>query len=45
MLYLFGAFFVLWATTFGYVYLLHVRQKRLEQELDAIRDHSDRSLV
>lgn len=42
MIYLFGAFFVLWAITFGYLYSIHSRQKRLESELDAIRDRADR---
>ena len=36
MFYLFGAFLVLWAITFGYVFSLHARQKRLQRELDRL---------
>ena len=41
MIYLYGTFFVLWAITFGYIYSIHTRQKRLEQELAAIRPPQD----
>ena len=34
MAYLFGAYFVLWAVTFGYLLVLGQRQKRLQQELE-----------
>jgi CcmD family protein len=37
MLYLFGAFFVLWAITFGYLFYLGSRQKQLQRELEALR--------
>lgn len=37
MIYLFGAFFLLWAITFAYLYSLHKRQKRLEQQLASIQ--------
>jgi CcmD family protein len=36
MAYLFGAYFVLWAVTFGYVFFLHARQKRVQQELERL---------
>ncbi len=36
MAYLFGAYFVLWAITFGYVFSLAARQKRLERELNSL---------
>lgn len=33
MAYLLSAYFVLWAITFGYVFYLNARQKRVQQEL------------
>ena len=36
MAYLFGAYFVLWAVTFGYVFYLSGRQRRLQQELEQL---------
>jgi len=36
MTYLFGAYFVLWAVTFGYVFYLGGRQKRLQRELEQL---------
>lgn len=36
MIYLFSAFLILWAITFGYVFSLHARQKRLQRELDRL---------
>jgi CcmD family protein len=36
MAYLFGAYFVLWAITFGYIFALSNRQKRLQQELERL---------
>ena len=42
MIYLFGAFLTLWAITFGYVYSIHTRQKRLEQELKTAQADSTR---
>ena len=38
MLYLFAAYFVLWSLTFGYLFVLGGRQRRLEQRLAALRD-------
>jgi len=35
--YLFSAYFVLWAATFGYLWVLGSRQRRLEQELASLR--------
>ncbi|MBN1642655.1 MAG: CcmD family protein [Anaerolineae bacterium] len=35
--YLFGAYFVLWALTFGYLWTLGVRQRRLERELASLQ--------
>lgn len=38
--YLFAAFFVLWATTFGYLFFLGSRQLRLQRELESlVREH------
>jgi CcmD family protein len=42
MIYLFAAFFALWALTFGYVYSIHTRQQRLEQELGVTQETADR---
>ena len=39
---LFAAFFALWVLTFGYVYSIHTRQQRLEQELGLTQEPSDR---
>ena len=36
MTYLFGAYFVLWAVTFGYIFYLGGRQKRLQRELEQL---------
>ena len=37
MLYLFAAFLILWAITFGYLLTLGARQKRLQRELEELR--------
>jgi CcmD family protein len=39
MFYLFSAFLILWAITFGYVFSLHTRQKRLQRELEQALSH------
>lgn len=36
--YLFGAYFVLWAVTFGYVFSIAARQKRVQQQLDMLHE-------
>jgi len=36
VVYLFAVYFVLWAITFGYVFSLGARQKRLQQELELL---------
>ena len=36
--YLFAAFTIIWASVFGYVLALFNRQKRLEQELDSLKE-------
>ena len=41
--YLFGAFLVLWAITFGYLFFLGARQKRLERELALLRQEQERT--
>ena len=41
MVYLFGAYFVLWAVTFGYVFYLNARQKRVQQELERLVHKGD----
>jgi CcmD family protein len=38
MIYLSAAYFVLWSITFGYLYALGGRQRRLEQQLASLRD-------
>jgi CcmD family protein len=40
MAYLFGAYLVLWAITFGYVFTIGVRQKHLQQELERLREQA-----
>jgi CcmD family protein len=36
MVYLFVGYFVLWALTFGYLYILGSRQKRMQRELETL---------
>ena len=36
MVYLFGAYFILLAATFGYLFFLGSRQKQLQRELDLL---------
>ena len=36
MVSLFGAYFVLWAITFGYLFFLGSRQKAIQQELERL---------
>ena len=40
MIYLFAVYFVMWAVTFGYVLSLGTRQKRLQQELEILRENN-----
>ena len=40
MLYLFAVYFVLWAITFGYVFSLSTRQKRLQRQLELLHDRT-----
>ena len=34
--YLFGAYLVLWGATFGYIWVLGARQRRLEEEIASL---------
>jgi CcmD family protein len=36
MVYLFVGYFVLWALTFGYLYILGSRQKQMQRELEGL---------
>lgn len=36
MVYLFVGYFVLWALTFGYLYVLGSRQRQMQRELEAL---------
>lgn len=38
MAYLFIAYLVLWGLTFGYLWMLGVRQKRVERELELLQE-------
>ena len=38
MAYLFAAFLILWAVTFGYIFSISARQMRLQQELEALQE-------
>jgi CcmD family protein len=40
MAYLFGAYLVLWTITFGYVFSIGARQKRLQQQLQRLREQA-----
>ena len=35
--YLFGAYLTLWGLTFGYIWMLGARQRRLEQEIASLQ--------
>ena len=37
MAYLFVGYFVLWALTFGYLFVLGARQKQLQRDLERLR--------
>jgi CcmD family protein len=41
MAFIFGAFFALWAITFGYLFMLGSRQRHLERELAQYREIHD----
>jgi len=43
MAYLFAAFLILWAVTFGYIFSISARQKRLQQELEALQEREQDS--
>jgi CcmD family protein len=44
MVYLFVGYFVLWALTFGYLYLLGTRQKQMQRDLERLlRERSAKS--
>ncbi len=44
MAYLFAAYMILWAITFGYVFSIAARQKRLQRELELLcKRHDARS--
>ena len=43
MVYLFVGYLALWAITFGYVFSLGARQKRLQQELERLSDNKEAS--
>ena len=36
--YLFGAYLILWAITFGYVFSIGARQKRLQRDLERLQE-------
>ena len=38
---LFGAYFVLWSLTFGYLFTLGARQRRLQHELALLQERED----
>jgi CcmD family protein len=43
MTYLFGAYLILWAITFGYVFSISARQKRLQRELERLQQSGQQS--
>ena len=36
--YLFAAYTVIWAVTFGYVFYLFYKQRKLRQQMDSLKD-------
>jgi CcmD family protein len=43
MAYLFVGYFVLWALTFGYLFILGARQKQLQRDLERLRQERSAS--
>ncbi len=43
MVYLFVGYFVLWALTFGYLFVLGARQKQLQRDLERFRQERSAS--
>ena len=43
MVYLFVGYFVLWALTFGYLFVLGARQKQLQRDLERLRQERSAS--
>ena len=43
--YLFSAYLILWGVTFGYLFMLGARQKRLERELELLRQEHQISVA
>ena len=43
MVYLFVGYFVLWALTFGYLYLLGTRQRKLQRDLETLLEEGSGS--
>jgi CcmD family protein len=41
--YLFGAYLILWAITFGYVFSIGARQKRLQRDLERLQESAQGS--
>jgi len=36
--YLFGAYSVIWAVVFGYVFYLYLKQRKLQREIDWLKE-------
>jgi CcmD family protein len=45
MAYLFGAYLILWAITFGYVFAISARQKQLQRDLERLQESAQQSPV
>ncbi len=39
--YLFAAYTIIWAVIFGYVFFIHQRHRRLQRELDLLKEDVD----
>jgi len=39
--YLFAAYTIIWAVIFGYVFFMHQRHRRLQRELDLLKEDVD----
>ena len=40
--YIFAAYSIVWAVIFGYVFFIHMRHRKLQRELDSLKEDADK---
>ena len=40
--YIFAAYSIVWAVIFGYVLFIHIRHRKLQRELDSLKENTDK---